>query len=211
MAATSPSGTFVLAGSGGVIVDASGNKWTISPQFTVLKNARLAGFTANVAEIAYVSSLVWHENTTGQWYSWNGSAWISGADPLANTLDQILTVVQQILAALPTLATKQEIATMSDAVQTELATIQTAVTGVAASVTAIMADATTIAAEIAALQAAASSTPDTLAPETQAMLDSLAAAAASLQTNAAAAQLSTDALANPPVATPAPTPDPNSP
>lgn len=209
MAATSMGGTIVLAGSGGVIVDASGNKWTISPQFTVLKNARLAGFTANVAEIAYVSSLVWHENTSGQWYSWNGSAWISGADPLSTILDEILSIAQQILTE--TLATKQEIATMSDAVQTELASIQTAVTGVAASVTAIMADATTIAAEIAALQAAASSTPDTLAPETQAMLDSLAAAAASLQTNAAAAQLSTDALANPPVATPAPTPDPSSP
>ena len=41
-----------------------------------------AAFSADVAEIAYVSKTVWQENTSNQWYSWTGSAWSAGNDPL---------------------------------------------------------------------------------------------------------------------------------
>jgi len=72
----------VLAGSAGAITDAAGDSWTISSANTVLENGTAAGFTANVTEIAYVNGTVWHENTSGQWYSWTGSMWDAGNDPL---------------------------------------------------------------------------------------------------------------------------------
>jgi beta-glucanase (GH16 family) len=78
----SPNDTFVLAGSASAITDAAGNRWTISTTHTVLENAKAAAFTANVAEIAYANGTVWHENAAGNWYSWTGSAWSSGSDPL---------------------------------------------------------------------------------------------------------------------------------
>ncbi len=77
----------VLAGTGGVITDASGNQWTISPKAVVLQNGLLAGFTEAVAEIAYVNGIVWCVNTYGKWYSWNGVEWIAGANPLLGEVD----------------------------------------------------------------------------------------------------------------------------
>jgi beta-glucanase (GH16 family) len=77
----SPSDTVVLAGSTNAIVDSSGDQWTISASNTVLENGQAAGFTANVAEIAYVNNTLWHENTAGSWYSWGRSGWNPGTDP----------------------------------------------------------------------------------------------------------------------------------
>ena len=42
---------------------AAGNHWTISSTNAVLENGKAAAFSANVAEIAYVSKTVWQENT----------------------------------------------------------------------------------------------------------------------------------------------------
>ena len=78
----SPNDTVVRAGSTAAITDAAGNLWTISSTNAVLENGKAAAFTANVAEIAYVSNTVWQENTSNQWYSWTGSGWSAGADPL---------------------------------------------------------------------------------------------------------------------------------
>ena len=80
----SPNDTVLIAGSASIITDAAGNQWTISATGSVLENAKTAGFTANVAEIAYVNGTLWHENTSKSWYSWTGSAWSAGANPLAN-------------------------------------------------------------------------------------------------------------------------------
>ena len=80
--APSPNDTVVLAGSGGSITDAAGNVWTITSNNAVDENGAPANFTANVAEIAYVNTVVWHENTSSQWYQWNGSGWTAGANPL---------------------------------------------------------------------------------------------------------------------------------
>ena len=78
----SPNDTVVLAGSTGAITDAAGNVWTISSTNAVLENGKAAAYTANVGEIAYVSNTVWQENTSNQWYSWTGSGWSAGNDPL---------------------------------------------------------------------------------------------------------------------------------
>ena len=81
----SPDDTVVLAGSTSTITDAAGHHWTVSSDNTVLEDGEAAGFTANVAEIAYASGTVWHENTGSQWYSWTGSGWTLGNDPLPTT------------------------------------------------------------------------------------------------------------------------------
>ena len=78
----SPNDTVVHAGSTGAITDAASNHWTISSGNAVLENGQAAAFSANVAEIAYVSKTVWQENTNNQWYSWTGSGWSAGNDPL---------------------------------------------------------------------------------------------------------------------------------
>ncbi len=72
----------VRAGSTGTITDAAGNRWTISSTNAVLENGKAAAFTANVAEIAYVNKTLWQENTIDQWYSWTGSGWSAGNNPL---------------------------------------------------------------------------------------------------------------------------------
>src|SRR6185369_7727680 len=73
---TTPSAddTVVLAGSTAAITDASGNKWTIV-NGVVDENGKAAGYSANVAEIAYVKGTIWQVNTAGLWWSWNGTTW----------------------------------------------------------------------------------------------------------------------------------------
>ncbi len=83
LAAQSPNDTVVTAGSNGTITDAVGNDWTITSSNVVDENGAAAGYTAKVAEIAYVNSVVWCENTSYEWYQWNGSGWAAGPDPLS--------------------------------------------------------------------------------------------------------------------------------
>ncbi len=86
VAAASASGTVVSAGSNDAITDSAGNGWTLSSGNTVVENGSAAGYTANVAEIAYVDGQVWHENTSGNWYSWTGSGWTGGSNPLPTSI-----------------------------------------------------------------------------------------------------------------------------
>lgn len=129
----SASGTVVKAGSGGVIIDDAGRRWTISPWFTVQANGRPIGFTAHVTEIAYVTSIVWHVNTSGQWYSWNGAAWIAGSDPTALNTVQITTLLSQILAH------TKELLAMSGTLGTDIANLTTDVAALTAGVGAMKA------------------------------------------------------------------------
>jgi hypothetical protein len=54
----SSNGSIVTAGDGAAIIDAAGNRWTISSANAVLENGKAAAFSANVAEIAYVGKTV---------------------------------------------------------------------------------------------------------------------------------------------------------
>jgi len=189
---TSPNGTVVAAGSGGVITDAAGHRWTISSQFAVLKNGRMAGYTGYVAEIAYVSGIVWHENTGGQWYSWNGAGWVFGDNPLpVEPTDQVLTIVEQILATLiTTQTTVDEIMSATTAVQADIASMQASLATIATDITGIT-------------DMLGNMDTSGLPAEDQANLDSVTQSLATV-----ASQLT--ALASPaPAPTPAPTPDPN--
>lgn len=69
--------TVVMAGSASTLTDASGNAWTLV-NGVVQENGSAAGYSANVAEIAYVNGAIWQQNTAGLWWQWSGTDWGSG-------------------------------------------------------------------------------------------------------------------------------------
>lgn len=90
----SPNFATVLAGSSAVITDTSGNTWGISSGTQVLINGKADTTSVNVVELAWVSSIIWYQNTSAIWFSRSSpaSAWSSGtkSSPLGDT--QIVTV-----------------------------------------------------------------------------------------------------------------------
>ncbi|MFL5257386.1 MAG: hypothetical protein ACJ8AI_31815 [Rhodopila sp.] len=68
-AAPSANDTVVKAGSTAAIVDAAGNKWTITSAGQVAVNGTADTTTANVAELAYVDGKVWQENSSSLWWA----------------------------------------------------------------------------------------------------------------------------------------------
>ncbi len=66
--ATSPDNMVVMAGSTAAIVDASGNKWTITSGAQVAVNGVADTTTANVIELAYVKGMIWQENASKLWW-----------------------------------------------------------------------------------------------------------------------------------------------
>ncbi len=69
-----PSGddTVVAAGSGGNIIDANANQWTITAGGEVEFDGVADTLTANVIAIAYANGLVWQENASGFWWAKTG-------------------------------------------------------------------------------------------------------------------------------------------
>jgi hypothetical protein len=63
----SPNYTIVLPGSSGAILDASGNKWTITAGGQVAINGKADTTTAKVGELAYVNGKSWQQNSAGLW------------------------------------------------------------------------------------------------------------------------------------------------
>lgn len=67
--------------TGQSFVDNAAAVWTIVGG--VAKKAGVtAGTNSSVAEIALVGSTVWYENTSLAWFSWSGTAWVAGVNPL---------------------------------------------------------------------------------------------------------------------------------
>lgn len=62
------------------ITDKSGNIWAVSGG-VIYENGALAGNSYNVKELLYDNSVIYHENTSGDWYTWNGSKWVAGGNP----------------------------------------------------------------------------------------------------------------------------------
>jgi hypothetical protein len=88
---TPPPPIVLLPGQGGRIVDSALNIWTIQNAVVTthplspcaFENGSIAGYNYNVAEMAYVGGrIIWVENTSGKWYSWSGSSWVAGTNPL---------------------------------------------------------------------------------------------------------------------------------
>jgi hypothetical protein len=68
------------------VTDASGGQWSITPSPTALAqvchNGVVDTTTANVTMLLYHSSIVYHENTAGDFYGFENSAWtLSPGDP----------------------------------------------------------------------------------------------------------------------------------
>jgi hypothetical protein len=64
----SPNDTAIKFGSAAAIVDASGNKWTVTSGQQVAVNGVVDTTTANVIEVAYVNGTIWQENASGLWW-----------------------------------------------------------------------------------------------------------------------------------------------
>jgi hypothetical protein len=75
---TSPSGTTIPPTS--QIVDNTGNIWTVTAG-AVSENGSPAGYSADVTLLLYYNDLIYQENSSNQWFSWNGIAWIDAGDP----------------------------------------------------------------------------------------------------------------------------------
>ena len=65
------------------LTDLANNVWTIVGG-VVLINGQAAAYSANVIVVAYVSGVIWQENTAGNWYYWTytNANWTNGANPL---------------------------------------------------------------------------------------------------------------------------------
>jgi hypothetical protein len=70
----------VKAGSTAAIIDASGNKWTITGTAQVAVNGVTDASTAQVSEIALVNNQVWQENASNLWWGKTSpaAAWAPG-------------------------------------------------------------------------------------------------------------------------------------
>jgi hypothetical protein len=76
---TSPDNTVILATQASAsIVDANHNVWTIA-NGVVMENGKSAGYSAGVTELAWEKGVVWQENASNLWWSWNGNGWDGGA------------------------------------------------------------------------------------------------------------------------------------
>jgi hypothetical protein len=197
----SANNTVVVAGSGSAITDQQGNNWTISEYDTVLVNNKPAAFTALVAEIAYVNHTVWHENTASEWYSWTGSGWVSGQNPLPTTNTVILEAIAALsdqITAFETY-TMKELTTMSSTLGTELSTAEAqAATDQQAETAAIAGLTTAVSALVAAFQGAAPGSPIT-----QAQIDAITAVDTQIQANTAAVTAETGTVTSDTPAAPA--------
>jgi hypothetical protein len=70
----SASGASISAGSDDLI-DASGNVWTLPSTQIAYRDGKRAASNYNTVLLLYYGSVIYCENTSGEWYAWNGSAW----------------------------------------------------------------------------------------------------------------------------------------
>jgi endoglucanase len=91
-ATASPNDTVVKANAPGGIIDASGNKWTITSDGQVAVNGVTDITTADVKELIYVNSEIWQENASNLWWGKTSpaAAWSPGTgtskSPLSTTV-----------------------------------------------------------------------------------------------------------------------------
>ncbi|AME26859.1 hypothetical protein [Burkholderia sp. PAMC 26561] len=78
---TSPNGTTIP--SGAYINDAEGRRWTVA-NGVVYREGVVAGINYNVALLLWYAGMIWHKNTSGQFYVWSGvgaAGWLHATDP----------------------------------------------------------------------------------------------------------------------------------
>lgn len=94
----SPNNTVLSASTTSVITDGNGQAWGLpkSGGQVFLQGTALPG-TSRASQLAYVNNVVWYQNTSNQWYSFNSSGGIASG-PTTNPL-QITVVAPANLAA----------------------------------------------------------------------------------------------------------------
>jgi Fibronectin type III domain len=73
----SPNDTVIMAGSAAAIIDAKGNRWTVSAAGIADENGRAVASARPVAKLAYVGGVVWCESGL-TWHSKTASGWSAG-------------------------------------------------------------------------------------------------------------------------------------
>jgi hypothetical protein len=58
-----------------LLVDSASHVWTLGANEYVYKDGYRAGGSYNVVLVLYHANVIYAENTSGEWYSWTGSAW----------------------------------------------------------------------------------------------------------------------------------------
>ena len=100
--APSPNGTMIPNGTSAVLLDQACNKWTVTGG-VVSKNGALAGYSANVIELAIVGTELWQLNATGQWWGSLPTMWTGPVTPSPlPVVTAGLTAAQQAAVALVT-------------------------------------------------------------------------------------------------------------
>jgi hypothetical protein len=77
-ATPSPDNTSIPPASS--IVDTQGKVWTVSGG-SVYTNGVAVRPTSNVTILLWYGSKMYHQNTAGQWYAWNGTDWLGTVNP----------------------------------------------------------------------------------------------------------------------------------
>jgi endoglucanase/chitinase len=100
----SPNGTIVTT-VGPAITDANGNLWTLTAGGQIAVNGTIDPLSSGVIELAYVSSLIWRLNVTGQWFAkstptdtWTLNPTPFGNAPVASPPGTIVTTVGPAIA-----------------------------------------------------------------------------------------------------------------
>lgn len=82
------------------LVDSGGNVWTLpTTEIAYLNGVKAAG-NSNTILLLYYNGVIYSKNTTGVWYSWNGSNWIRvSGDPRGPNLVQYVGYTSPVCPA----------------------------------------------------------------------------------------------------------------
>jgi len=109
-ATASASGTMIPAASR--IVDAALNVWTVIGG-VISQDGANAGYSSNVALLLYFGDTIYQENKSCLWWSWNGSTWVSSANPAPSITPVCSTTVTGSTVAASVPVTSSSITTPS--------------------------------------------------------------------------------------------------
>ena len=79
---TATSGTMIPPAT--QIIDDSKNVWTVTSG-VIYKNGKTAGYSADVIVLLYQNGVIYQENSSKLWWSWNGTTWVSTIDPITTS------------------------------------------------------------------------------------------------------------------------------
>jgi Glycosyl hydrolase family 71 len=61
------------------------NAWALSGG-VVYENGKTAGFSGNVIELLFLKGVIYQENSSKGWWSWNGTAWVTSSNPVSTSI-----------------------------------------------------------------------------------------------------------------------------